>query len=372
MKVITIANQKGGCGKTTTAISLAGWLCSQKNKVLLIDLDPQGHASYGVGADPVKIEKSIYNALTSAADKKTAIENIILNIWENLDLAPSNILLSTLEQELRDVDGAVSRLYDTFNSMSRDYDFIIIDCPPSLGFLTFNALRAAHMVVIPVETSRYSLVGISKLMNMIELIALKLRHTPKIKALVTIYDKRTNFSQRIQEETKEYFKDNLLKTPIRINVALKEAASAGIPIDRFNKYSNGAKDYGEVADEILKESRKIHLENFYKEKQAEKPAAREEIVTKTTSKMSDEHIFTFNSPGAKEVYIVGDFNNWSVLAPYKLNRLENGRWQKNVDLKPGKYRYKFVVDGQWVHDPFNKNTETNPFGGIDSVLTITA
>lgn len=362
MKVITIANQKGGCGKTTTAINLASYLGNLNHRVLLVDIDPQGHATYGLGADPMKIEKSIYNTLTSSNDKKTTIENVILNIWKNLDLAPSNILLSTVEQELRDVEGAVSRLYDTFNSMKRPYDFIVIDCPPSLGFLTFNALRAAHLVIIPLETSRYSLVGINKLMNMIELITLKIQHTPKIKALVTIYDKRTNFSQRIFDEVKTCFKDNLLKTIIRINVALKEAANAGIPIDRFNKHSNGAQDYGALADEVLKETRKIHLENFYRE--AEAMMAHAKIITNYT--------FTFDSPTAKEVYIVGDFNNWAVQQSCKLNSRQSGKWEKNLDLNPGKYRYKFVVDGQWLQDPQNKQTEANPFGGVDSVLTITA
>jgi chromosome partitioning protein len=360
MKVITIANQKGGCGKTTTAINLASCLASSSHRVLLVDLDPQGHASYGLGVDPMKIEQSIYNTLTSANDKRTAIENIILNIWGTLDLAPSHILLSTIEQELRDIEGAVSRLYETFNSMKRPYDFIIIDCPPSLGFLTFNALRAAHLVIIPVETSRYSLVGINKLMNMIELIALKIQHSPKIKALVTIYDKRTNFSQRMLEEIKSFFKDNLFKTTIRINVALKEAASAGIPIDRFNKRSNGAQDYTALADDVLRETKKIYLENFYREA--------ETLISQ--AKMINAQTFTFSSPSAKEVYVVGDFNNWSVDQALKLASDGDGRWEKRLDLKPGKYRYKFVVDGQWIHDPQNDQTETNPFGGIDSVLTV--
>jgi len=362
MKVITIANQKGGCGKTTTALNLASALASSNYSVLLVDLDPQGHASYGLGLDPMKIEKSIYNSLTSIQDRRLNIEGVIINISTRLDLAPSNILLSTIEQELRDVEGAVSRLYEAFNAMKRPYDFIIIDCPPSLGFLTFNALRAAHLVIIPVETSRYSLVGINKLMNMMELISLKIQHTPKIKALVTIYDKRTNFSQRIFNEIKSYFKDNLLGTIIRINVALKEAANSGIPIDKYNKHSNGAEDHRELANEILRETKKIHLENFYRETQ--------EMVS--AAKRISGHTLTFTAPTAKEVYAVGDFNNWAVDQAHKLTVRNNGRWEKKLDLKPGKYRYKFVVDGQWVTDPQNNQTESNPFGGVDSVITISA
>ena len=359
MRVITIANQKGGCGKTTTAVNLASCLANLNQRVLLIDLDPQGHASYALGVDPMKIEKSIYNTLTSAADKHIRIENIILNISGPLDMAPSHILLSTIEQELRDSEGAVSRLYDTLNNIQRPYDFVIIDCPPSLGFLTFNALRAAHMVIIPLETSKFSMIGINKLINMVELITLKLQHSPKLKALVTIYDRRTNFSRKMMEEIKKFFKDNLIKTPIRINVTLKEAASAGIPIDRFDKYSNGTRDYMNVADEVLKESRKIALENFYKE--AEAMINRSRLFSRA---------FTFASDTAKEVYVVGDFNNWSAGEVSRLSRQKDGTWQSRLDMKPGRYRYKFVVDGRWVQDPQNKETEANPFGGFDSVLVV--
>lgn len=360
MKVITIANQKGGCGKTTTALNLASCLANLNHRVLLIDLDPQGHASFGLGVDTMKVEKSIYNTFTSAHDKKAPIEHATLKIWGTLDLVPSHMLLSTIEQELRDTEGAVSRLYDIFRSMRNHYDFIIIDCPPSLGFLTFNALRAAHMVIIPIETSRFSLMGLNKLLNMVELIAIKLKHVPKIKALVTIYDKRTRFSQRMLEEARNYFKDNLLNTIIRINVSLKEAVSAGIPINKFNKHSNGAQDYMALAYEVMREAKRIYIENFYKEAGAILSRA-EDIIGQTLS---------LNSPTAKEVYVVGDFNSWAISDSFKFSRGEDGTWEKRLNLDPGKYRYKFVIDGQWVQDPQNDQTEKNPFGGLDSVLVV--
>lgn len=361
MRVITIANQKGGCGKTTTALNLSSILAGMSYRVLLIDLDPQGHASYGMGVDPMKIEKSIYNCLTSSTDKGALIESTILNIWGTLDIVPSHILLSTIEQELRDTEGAVSRLYDILNAMKKPYDFVIIDCPPSLGFLTFNSLRAAHLVIIPLETSKFSLIGISKLMNMVELLTLKLQHTPTLRALVTMYDKRTNFSKTMLDEIKKYFKDTLLNTVVRTNVTLKEAAKAGIPIDRYNKHSNGANDYTELANEILKECKKIDLDNFYKEA--------DEIISQLKT---NNRLFTFNSKTAQEVYLVGDFNNWTVNESSRLTPKKNGSWEKRLDLKPGSYRYKFVVDGQWLHDPQSSQTESNPFGGVDSILTVSA
>jgi len=361
MRVITITNQKGGCGKTTTALNLASCLAGLNHRVLLIDLDPQGHASYGVGVDPMKVERSIYNCLTSSKDKTAPIESAILNIWGTLDIVPSHILLSTIEQELRDTEGAVSKLYDVLNSMKKAYDFVIIDCPPSLGFLTFNALRAAHMVIIPLETSKFSLIGISKLMNMVELLALKLQHSPTLRALVTMYDKRTNFSKSMLEEIRKYFKDSIMETVIRTNVTLKEAAKAGIPIDRFNKHSNGAQDYRNLTTEVLKEAKKIDLDNFYREAEA--------MIHQLKT---FGHVFTFSSQTAKEVYLVGEFNNWTVNDSSRLTIKKNGTWERRVDLKPGSYRYKFVVDGQWVQDPASTKSEPNPFGGVDSILTINA
>jgi chromosome partitioning protein len=359
MRVIAIANQKGGCGKTTTAINLASALAAENQKVLVIDLDPQGHASYGLGVDPMKTDKSIYNVLTSIPDRRAAIESTILNIWGTLNLSPSSILLSTIEQEFRDIEGAVSRLYDTLNSIRRPFDFIILDCPPSLGFLTFNALRASHLILIPVETSKFSLVGINKLMNMTELLVLKLQHSPKIKALITIYDKRTNFAQRMLDDIHSFFKTNLFETVVRINVTLKEAAAAGLPVDRYSASSKGSQDYASLAAEVLKESRKIHLENFYKEAIA--LLDRAEWLS---------HSFKYASTTAKEIYVVGDFNDWKINELGRLASKGNGRWEASVELQPGRYRYKFVVDGQWVQDPQNSQTEPNPFSGVDSVLTL--
>jgi hypothetical protein len=195
-------------------------------------------------------------------------------------------------------------------------------------------------------------------MNMLELIALKLQHTPKIKALVTIYDKRTNFSQRMLEDMKKVFRDSLFKTVIRINVTLKEAASAGIPIDRFNRHSKGAEDYIALADEVAREAKRVALENFYKGAEA--------IINRAKT----GYRFMLESKTAKEVYVVGDFNNWTAGESSRMASKGDGIWETAVPLKAGSYRYKFVVDGQWTQDPRNSQTESNPFGGVDSVLVV--
>ncbi len=179
MHVIALSNQKGGCGKTTSAINIAASLATLGQRTLLIDLDPQAHTSFGLGIRNEKLENSIYNILTEQSGKKCFPENVIVPVGTNFDLIPSHILLSTIEQEFTNKDESVSKLHEMLVHLSFPYQIVVIDCPPSLGFLTFNALRASQTVIVPIELSSFSLMGVSKLLSMIELIRVKLQHTPK-------------------------------------------------------------------------------------------------------------------------------------------------------------------------------------------------
>jgi chromosome partitioning protein len=374
MNSIAIANQKGGCGKTTTAINLAGAIASLGKKVLVIDLDPQAHATFGLGMLNQSTDKSIYNVLTDNSEKTKYILDCIINVTQNLDIIPSNILLSTLEQELKDAEGAVSKLHEAIHSTQLNYDYILIDCPPSLGFLTFNALRAAELVVVPVDMSAFSLMGVGKLLGMIELIKVNIGHSPAIKALATLFDRRLKYSQIVLDEIRSFFKDQMLETVIRLNVTLRRAVAKGVTVIQFDNKSNGALDYTALAHEI------IRMEGAEEFKQALAECANEagedatlpqapriSAIQPQAEPAEREAAFQINAPAAKDVYIVGDFNHWKMNEESRLSRDPNGRWEKTFTLSPGKYRYKFVVDGEWVLDSLNQDREQNPYGTYDSV-----
>ncbi len=376
MKTITIANQKGGCGKTTTAVNLSVALAALGKKVLLVDLDPQAHASFALRTDNQPIDRFIYNVLTDNPEKKRSFESCKVSVTPNLDMVPSNIHLSTLEQELKDKKGAASELYGVLSPCRSRYDYILIDCPPSLGFLTFNALRAADWVIIPIDMSPFTLMGVGKLLGMIELVEAKIGHVPRVSALATLFDKRTRYSQRILDEIETFFADRMLKTIVRHNVALKRAVSEGVSVLDFVKTSTGAEDYAALADEIVRLDRvgaEAPVASWVSGRILE--GGRAVLFGKGGTEESPgpdarEVAFIIEAPAAEDIYVVGDFNDWGVSDENRLVRRDNGYWEKLVKLRPGKYRYKFVVDGEWTLDARNQKCEKNEFGTFDSITEV--
>ena len=384
MKIISIANQKGGCGKTTTAINLSSALAVSGKKILLIDLDPQAHATYGLGLTNQASDKSIYNILTDNTERNRSLADCILNVSKNLDVIPSSILLSTIEQELKDKEDAVSKLHDILSSEQLDYDYAIIDCPPSLGFLTFNALRAANTVLVPIDMSAFSLMGVAKLLGMLELIKVKINHSPRVSAVATIFDKRTKYSQVMFDEIKSLFKEQMLETIIRMNVALKKAASKGVSVLQLDPESNGAIDYTALAKEITKydtleiekKQRSDDIEKAImvitssEEAQSDTVSAEAPSLIDSVKSLSREIRFAVDAPAAKDIYIVGDFNHWKMDEKSRLSRGSDGKWEKNLGLSSGRYKYKFVIDGEWVLDSQNSERVQNAFGTFDSIISL--
>jgi chromosome partitioning protein len=251
MRIIAVANQKGGCGKTTTAINLAYSLSIRGNKVLLVDCDPQAHATMGLKIKPSDLERSLYDVLTPKDGHNAGIESIIIPINENLHLAPSGIILSAVEQELAGVDGREDRLMHALQGIGDQYAYCIIDCPPSVGLLCFNALRASSEVIIPIDMSLFSLRGIAKLLELTMMLKNELGHSINARALITMYDRRTKYSQRVLEKVREEFGSNAFNTIIRYNIRLRETVDYGLPVGVFDKRSNGHFDYEQLAEEIV-------------------------------------------------------------------------------------------------------------------------
>ena len=250
MKTICIFNQKGGVGKTTTNINLASYLAIAGNKVLTIDIDPQGNTTSGLGVDKRSLELSMYDVITSNVGLKEVI--IHSDLISNLYIAPSTMELAGAEVEVIIKDNRERILLSKINEIKDEFDFIFIDCPPSLGVLTINALTTCDSVLIPIQSEFYALEGLGQLMNTINLVKKSLN--PKIEiegVIMTMYDSRTNLSNEVFSEVKKYFKDSVYKSIIPRNIRLAESPSFGLPIMLYDAKCKGANSYSNLVEEFL-------------------------------------------------------------------------------------------------------------------------
>lgn len=254
-KIIAVANQKGGVGKTTTAVNLSACLASIGQRVLLVDSDPQGNATSGLGVEKGNLDECIYNVLVEDAEAEKVIRSTAL---ENLDVIPATIQLSGAEIELVPTISREVRLKRALSSVEAKYDYIFIDCPPSLGLLTINALTAAHSVIIPVQCEYYALEGLSQLLNTVRLVQKHLNTNLEIEGvLLTMLDARTNLGIQVIEEVKKYFREKVFQTIIPRNVRLSEAPSHGKPIILYDNKSRGAEVYLELAKEVVHSGERV-------------------------------------------------------------------------------------------------------------------
>lgn len=248
-KAIAIFNQKGGVGKTTTNVNLSACLAASGKKVLVIDIDPQGNTTSGLGIDKNKLHYSMYDLLIGEIDIYSCI---IGTKRDNLFIIPSSVQLAGAEIELADMEGRESRLKQVIGAITDEYDYIFIDCPPSLGLLTINSLTAVESVLIPIQCEFYALEGVSQLMNTIELVRKNLNPKLQIQGVIlSMFDGRTNLSIQVVDEVKKYFKGKVYTTLIPRNVRLAEAPSYGMSIVEYDPKSKGAEAYCELADEFL-------------------------------------------------------------------------------------------------------------------------
>lgn len=248
-RIIAIANQKGGVGKTTTAINLSACLAEKGKKVLAIDMDPQGNMTSGLGVDKDSVEKTVYDLIIG----EVQIEEIICKeVLENLDVLPTNIDLSAAEIELIGIENKEYIIKNEVEKVKENYDFIIIDCPPSLSMLTINAMTTADSVLVPIQCEYYALEGLSQLIHTIELVKERLNSNLEIEGVVfTMYDARTNLSLQVVENVKDNLNQNIYKTIIPRNIRLAEAPSYGMPINQYDPKSSGAESYRLLADEVI-------------------------------------------------------------------------------------------------------------------------
>jgi chromosome partitioning protein len=486
MRTIAIINQKGGCGKTTTSINLAACLARLGQKTLLVDMDPQGHCGVGLAVPEDQIERTILDTLIEPCDGKPAkISEVVWQIASDFDLAPSNIKLSAFEQLFAGRDGREDRLAKAISPIKNTYQWCIIDCPPSVGLITFNALKACDEVVVPVETGYFSLHGLAKMMETLEVMKDRCGRDILIRVLPTLYDTRTKLAREVLSELRAKFRDYLMESTVNFNTKLKEAASFGQPITEYDPGSRGYKDFVNLARELMgdrptdleptpsetlsrpaelvqRAKQLSQLANFQfgrtnmapmngtpplREMAAvePRPFARPELqsqprpepvrnaatisraremgfdlsdepitggfassssataiavppmmsipavisapavsiapvkIRQTTEQkieafygvkqVDDQVFFTARFEGAGKVLIAGDFNNWSPMASPMASETP-GLWVTKLPLFPGRYRYRFIVDGRWTTDPNNTYVEANQFGELNNVVEV--
>jgi len=335
-------------------INISAYLALDKRKVLLIDLDPQSHASIGLDIKVEELGKSVYDVFS--ASHRRSLEDVIVSIDDNFDLAPSQLILSAVEQELAGKVGRESVLLRSIQGVRKKYDYIIIDCPPNLGLLTFNALRACGEALIPIEMSVFSLQGVARLLEIIEVLKVEYGHEIRPKALATICNPRTLFASEVLKNIKQHFEKNVYETIIRATVRLKEAAGFGLPIHKYNKRCMGAEDYRALAGEFIAEEKKLAMVST--------------SIQLGPKQVEDRIVLRYYDPIAQDVQIAGDFSNWEPVEDIMVKQNENKIWKGTVQLEPGKYQYKFIVDGEWKIDPSNPEVTTSDMGVCNSLLIV--
>jgi chromosome partitioning protein len=373
MRSIAVVNQKGGCGKTITAINLAAFLAREQRRILLIDMDPQGHSTLGLLVSFAHPDKTISDVLLAGlSGEVTPLCDVTRTVLPNLDLIPADILLSAVPERLATVYGRERTLAKALEGVRNHYDYVIVDCPPSVGLLTFNALLACSEAIIPLDPSFFSLHGVGKLLETLEMLVKKAGHRIDARALITLYPGRSEFVKEVVEDIRKHLAERVFNTIIRFSVKLAEAASHGLPISEYCKHSAGYEDYQMLANEIMQYEAEWPVRKSSKEDKGQ-PKADEGLLKELPAPSGpmptgDGVVFTLRAPEAHSVQLAGDFNGWVPDG----NEMQccGGVWRKVLALMPGRYQYRYVVDGHWQSDPMNCHLEPSPYGDYNSVIVL--
>jgi len=347
MKVISVVNQKGGCGKTTLAVNVAAALAKMGNEALLIDLDPQAHATFAMGHSKRSSDaRTSYDIFRSYIDnKKVSVGELILTDRPGVAFMPANMLLSAAEINLGSVSGAATILSQCLNDpLVQKYDYVVIDSPPSFGFLTLNSMYSADMIIAPIDLSYFSFNGVDSIYRVTGLLNKETGRRPDVFFVLNIFDGRSNFAKELALDAEKKLGQYLFSTKIRSSVKLREAAKSGKTIFEYDPKSGGAIDFYNLTSELVNID-KADLNSVIKE-------------------------FVLRAPGANQVYVLGDFNGWRRSESNCLSKAADGRWSAHFNLRKGRYRYKYMVDDKWMPDPDNPATETNIFGSQDSIISV--
>ncbi len=373
MKIIAIANQKGGCGKTTTAINLAACLGKKEKRVLLLDLDPQGHSSLGFGVFS-EDARDLYDVFTG----EVRLEEIILpGVFAGVDVVPATMTLAAAEHLPVRSDERDRQLEMHLAPIRDRYDYIVIDCPPSLGLLALNALTVSDLVLIPIEMSQFGLHGVDQMYRTVALLGERDGRKIPIRVLPTLVDSRTRLCRHFIHEVGERFADDVLSVMVQLTVRLKEAVRKGMPIIACDPTSTAAVQYDRLAGELMACLRdgsaaldERQGENDAKARLTAMHQAYEEARARLRKHHGMQrvvlHLFGYED---KKVQLAGDFNDW-VPDRGVITRMVDGVLEKIVMLAPGSYQYRYIVDGVWQEDPSNPEVMPNDTGGYNSILLV--